>query len=537
MIRGDAASFPFREHWPVPGKNTLRSILELRAATDPDHPFCIWDGGRLTVGELDRSANRLANALVALGLKHGDVVALMLDHHVDHIVAVFALAKIGLVRTSINVNARGDYLALLLSDARPRAVIVEEAFSHALSAAMAGTPVEFVVWRGRGAGAGIEFDAMLERAGDGEPAVQVTPDDPLVLNYTSGTTGAPKKFSRSDRVLQIGSLGCLLIGELGPGDVLLFWEPLYHGAGSQTALAAIMERVTLALTPRFSASRFWQEAKQFSATRVHYIGGIPSILLKQPPRSADRDHNVQVAWGAGCPADVWQQFEERFGVRVHEGYGLSEVANFVCVNLDGPRGSIGRVLPFFDVRIVDDDDKDVPTGAVGQIVVRGKQPENTSRSLNARATSTDGWIRTGDLGRHDDDGYLYFEGRKSDSLRRRGENVSAWEVERIVAQHPSVAECALVGVPSGVGDDDLKLFVRREASAELSELDLIKWCDERMPYFQVPRYVAFVEELPKTPSQRVRKGELSRSITDCWDLESTGYALKSKRRAVEKRTE
>ena len=386
-----------------------------------------------------------------------------------------------------------------------------------------------MVWRG-GAVANLDLGELLENGAQRAPAVAVAPDDALVINYTSGTTGIPKKFSRSDRVLQIGSLGCLLIGDLGPGDVLLFWEPLYHGAGSQTALAAIMERVTLALTPRFSASRFWSEAKKFGATRIHYIGGIPSILLKQPPGPADRDHGVQIAWGAGCPADIWQQFEDRFGVHVCEGYGLSEVANFVCINRDGPRGSIGRVLPFFDVRIVDDDDNDVPAGATGQIVVRGKQQENTSRSMNAVATTTtDGWIKTGDLGRQHENEYLFFEGRKSDSLRRRGENVSAWEVERIIAQHPAVAECALVGVPSGFGDDDLKVFVRVIPMCGMTELELIKWCDERMPYFQVPRYVAFVQELPKTPSQRIRKGELSRSITDCWDVEASGYTLKGKR--------
>jgi crotonobetaine/carnitine-CoA ligase len=504
--------------------------LEGRAETDPDHPFCIWDGGRLTVGQLNSAANRLANSLLGHGLKPGDTVALMLDHHVDHIVAVFALAKAGLVRTSINVNARGDYLSLLLADARPRAVVAETGFRDVLASAMAQlTTVEFLVWRG-GRSANLDFGALLDNGADRSPAVKVAPDDPLVLNYTSGTTGAPKKFSRSDRVLQIGSLGCLLIGDLGPGDVLLFWEPLYHGAGSQTALAAIMERVTLALTPRFSASRFWSDAKKFGATRIHYIGGIPSILLKQPPGPADRDHDVQIAWGAGCPADVWRQFEDRFGVLVHEGYGLSEVANFVCINRDGPRGSIGRVLPYFDVRIVDDDERDVPAGATGQIVVRGKQPENTSRSLNAAAATTkDGWIKTGDLARQDENEYLYFEGRRSDSLRRRGENVSAWEVERIIARHPAVAECALVGVPSGVGDDDLKAFVRVVPSAQLTEVELIKWCDERMPYFQVPRYVAFVEELPKTPSERIRKGELSRSVTDCWDLEASGYSLKGKR--------
>jgi crotonobetaine/carnitine-CoA ligase len=202
------------------------------------------------------------------------------------------------------------------------------------------------------------------------------------------------------------------------------------------------------------------------------------------------------------------------------------VANFVCINREGLVGSIGRVLPFFDVRLVDDEERDVPVGATGQIVVRGKRPENTSGSLNhTRTTTRDGWIQTGDLGRADERGFLYFAGRKSDSLRRRGENVSAWEVERMIVQHEAVEECALVGVPSGLGDDDLKIFLKLAPGAKLDPLELVKWCEGRMPYFQVPRYVAFIDELPKTPTQRVRKGELSKATDDCWDLQTTGYVL------------
>jgi crotonobetaine/carnitine-CoA ligase len=185
------------------------------------------------------------------------------------------------------------------------------------------------------------------------------------------------------------------------------------------------------------------------------------------------------------------------------------------------------VLPYFSIRLLDEEARDVPAGEAGEIVVRGKRPEYTSVSLNRASTTTaDGWIRTGDLGRFDSSGYLFFAGRKSDSLRRRGENVSAWEVERVVAGHPEVEECALIGVPSGLGDDDLKIFVRRRPGSALDPLGLVRWCEDKMPYFQIPRYVALVEELPKTPTQRVRKGELPRTTDDCWDLETSGYRLR-----------
>ena len=512
--------------WRAPGARTFRAILEERARRDPDHPYMIWDGGRLTVSELYERSTRLANAMLQIGLKKGDLVALMLDQHAEHIIALFACAQIGVMRTSVNVHAKGDYLKLLLVDARPAAVIAETAYREILAPSLAASQPARVIWNDDGPKG---LAAMMAGSGANPPPVSVQADDPMVVIYTSGTTGAPKKFSRSDRVTQIGSIGCLLIGDIKAGDVLLFWEPLYHGAGHQTVFAAIMEQVTLAMVPRFSASRFWDQARQYGANKIHYIGGILPILMKQPPNENDHKHKVEIAWGAGCPGDVAQEFRQRFGVEVHEGYGLSEVANYVAVNRHGPIGSIGRPLPWFVVRIVDKEERDVATGEVGEIVVKGKEPGFTSVSLNSkRITMRGGWIKTGDLGRLDEDGYIFFYGRKSDSLRRRGENVTAWEVERIVARHPSIEECALVGVDSGLGagDDDLKLFVKLKAGEELEPLDLIRWCEDKMPYFQIPRYTAFIGEFPKTPSQRIRKAELSRTLSDCWDLEKTGYVLK-----------
>ncbi len=525
MAREKAPAPAAEEDWPVPGEETFRAILERRAVEDPEHRFLVWDGGELTVGDLHRASTRLANGLLARGLRKGDLVAFMLDQHAEHIVALVACAIAGLVRTSLNVNAKGDYLADLMADARPRALIADAAYRGVLEGAYGESAPEIVVWNQAGEEPGSLKGLIASGAESALPTV-VEPEDPLVVNYTSGTTGAPKKFSRSDRVLQIGSLACLRIGEFEPGDVLLFWEPLFHGAGSQTALAALLEKVTLAMTPRFSASRFWDQARFFGATKIHYIGGILPILLKQPERPDDRDHKVRIAWGAGCPLEAWDAFEARFGVRVHEGYGLSEVANYVCINRGGPRGSVGQVLPYFRVRLLDEEGRDADPGQPGEIVVKGRRPEYTSVSLNKVSTTTDdGWIRTGDLGRFDENGYLFFAGRRSDSLRRRGENVSAWEVERVVARHGGVEECALIGVPSGLGDDDLKIFVKIRPGASLEPLELIKWCEERMPYFQVPRYVALVEDLPKTPTQRVRKGILPRSTDDCWDLERSGYRL------------
>jgi len=253
--------------------------------------------------------------------------------------------------------------------------------------------------------------------------------------------------------------------------------------------------------------------------------------MKQPARPDDAENPARIAWGAAASPDVWPRFEQRFGVRIHECYGLTEGASFTTANLEGKVGSIGRAIEDFEVRIVDDDDRPVPDGQHGEIVQRErtpgllmkgyfKDPEGTRRALR------DGWLHTGDIGYRDSEGFFYFAGRRKDRIRRRGENVSAWEIERAVSSCPGVEECAVIGIRSELADDEIKLFVRPAAGATVDPLDVIRWCDGRLAYFQVPRFVAFIDQFPKTPSERIRKDELPRSVDGCWDLEQSGHRLR-----------
>jgi carnitine-CoA ligase len=252
------------------------------------------------------------------------------------------------------------------------------------------------------------------------------------------------------------------------------------------------------------------------------------LLLKQPPRHEDLHHSVRIAWGGGAPAHLWEPFERRFGVRMREAYGMTEAASFTTINLEGRVGSIGRPVPHFEVKIVTENGRAAATHETGQIVVREREPgllmkgylkddERTAEALR------DGWLYTGDFGARDADGFFYFAGRRRDRLRRRGENVSAWEIEQVVAMHADVESCAAIGVPSDVGDEDIKLFVKPVGGKQLDPLDLICWCERHLAYFQIPRYVELVDEFPRTPTERIRKDQLSTSVTGCWDLERSGY--------------
>lgn len=499
---------------------TIAEALERRARLEPHAEYCRFHDTVLSISSLKRRVDALAGVLHGHGLRRGDRVALMLPSHPDHLVAIFALAKLGLVRVPVNVHLKGPSLAFLFEQFEPRALLADREFAQALHGELG--KVEHVLWRDEA------FAASSVEPPREAPRAVVGPDDILAITPSSGTTGAPKGVLKSDRTLRAGALAILRLTGALPGETFLLWESLHHGAGVAVAISALLGGTRLAMVERFSASRFWDDARRHEVTHIHYLGSVVSMLLNQPVRDDDRSHGVRIAWGGGCPPELWQAFSERFGVRIREGYGLSELITFVTVNVDGPPGSIGKPLSHFDVMLTDAQGRPVEEQQVGEITIREREPglgflgyfHNAKADESARR---DGWFRTGDLARRDAQGNLYFSGRSKDIVRRRGINIAAWEVERVVRDHPGVEEVALIGVPSALGEEELKLFVRLRAGQQLDPLDLIRWCDARMPYFQIPRYVSFIDEFPKTATQRIRKNELPRGLDGVWDLEASGY--------------
>jgi carnitine-CoA ligase len=369
------------------------------------------------------------------------------------------------------------------------------------------------------------IETVLSHPDESNPGADVRDGDLRTILYTSGTTGPAKGVEMTDRMLRASALGSIWIGDIQPGSVLHFWDPIYHVFGSEVLVLSLMVPVTLAFVPRFSASRFWDEVREYRATHIHFVGGVLQLLLKQPPSPSDRDHSARIAWGGGCPVGIWREFEERFGVEIREGYGMTETSSFSVINTEGRLGSVGRTVDYFEVEIVDDNGTVTAPREVGEIRVaeneRGtmvsryhKDPETTAKTIR------DGWLYTGDLAYRDEDGFIYFLGRKKDSLRRRGENISAWEVERVINDHPAVEESALIGVASELADEDLKLFVKLRPGHELAAAELLGWCEPRLASFQIPRFVAFIDEFRKTPTQRIQKQFLSREIDNgCFDRE------------------
>jgi crotonobetaine/carnitine-CoA ligase len=355
--------------------------------------------------------------------------------------------------------------------------------------------------------------------------------DVAMLLFTSGTTGPSKGCVLSHRyAIRQGELLAEHL-RITSSDVLYSPFPLFHAdAATLTVVPAMVMGATAALGRRFSASGFWEEVRAFEATVFDFMGATLSILWKQPRRSDDSDNPVRLAWGVPMPA--WaDEFEARFGLKLLEVYGLTDAGVVAFYPYDEERrpGACGRPVHPYDVRVFDADDRELHAGQIGEIVVRPLEPSVTMAGYHGMPSETlsvfrNLWLHTGDRGYFDDDGYLYFVGRNTDSIRRRGENISAFEIEEVVLAHPDIVEAAAVGVPSELTEEDVKLCIVPRAGARISPRELIEFCKPRMARFMLPRYVEVMTELPRTQTQKVEKYRLRAAgvSSGTWDREREG---------------
>jgi crotonobetaine/carnitine-CoA ligase len=353
-------------------------------------------------------------------------------------------------------------------------------------------------------------------------------DAASLILYTSGTTGPSKGVVLTHRANLRLATAVVENVETGPEDVLYTAFPLFHVAARFVSIVpAMLSGGRVVVHRRFSASRFWDICRAEGVTAVHYLGTLPMMLFKQPPSPRDRDHRVRVAYGAGMPPAIWQAFKDRFGIHhVLELYGSTE-QGIVSINTRHHEtlGTCGPPVSFASVEIHDEQDLPLPNGSPGEIVVRPEEEGIFFRGYYGMAEETlrawrNLWFHTGDRGKFDAEGNLVFLGRLKDSIRRRGENVSAFEVEQVADAHPAVAESAAVGVPSDLGEEEILLVVV-PSDSPLDPAEVVHHCAERLPHFAVPRYIRIVDRLPKTPSQRVRKFELGFIDNSTWDRETS----------------
>ena len=329
-------------------------------------------------------------------------------------------------------------------------------------------------------------------------------------------------------------------------DILYTGLPFFHGnAQGITIGPAILADAKAVIVDRFSASRLWDDCRRWNCTEANYIGGIIPILLKQDEREDDGDNPVRLMVGAAAPKDEWHAFQQRFNTKILEVYGMTECYCCLVSPYDAPSaGACGKAITGWDVRIVDADDKECKPGALGEFVARPNRKFIGTTGYYNKPEATlelfrNGWIHTGDLGRMDEDGYFFFVDRKKQALRRRGENISSFEVESVINSHEAVLESCVVGVPSELGEEEVKAVVVLKDGHSVSEEELIRWCEPRLAYFAIPRYIAIRRSMPRTPSERVEKFKLkAEGITvDCWDREESGIELQRNYRSSGKMVE
>jgi len=531
----------------------LGEILASRAETHRSETFLQFRDGEFTFGEVDELSNRTAQGLLAAGVRPGHHVAVMLPNCPELVYVIFALARLGAVAVPVNTAYRGELLRHVLATANVSTFIVDGQYADRVAPAAPLLPDLLRVIVRTSTGDASPGDASTGDVGPpdglGKPATtlaglldhgaeppehKATFSDLLAIMYTSGTTG-PSKGAMVPHAL---ALTCALDSL----DFLDRWGkkiycplPLFHAAGLWDGMmAALLSGVAVAVVERFSASRFWDDVRRFDAKVAMSVFSMIPILLNQPPTDRDKDHPLEIFYMGKSTLDA--PLYERFGVRSVETYTSTEAGIPLASPFGEERlGSCGQAnSERFEVAVVDDWDRILPPGEPGELVLRPRQPSVITAGYYGRFEATahafrNLWFHTGDRVWQDDDGYFYFVDRMADAIRRRGENISAFDIESEVNLHPAVLECAAIGVPSELEEEEVKLAVVLRPGAALSENELAAHCRAKLPSFMVPRYLEFVDALPRTPTDKIAKHELRavgrRGLTaTTWDRERQEFA-------------
>ncbi len=532
-------------------ERTLAHVLRRRAEQMGDKPWIVMDQAQYTFAMMETESNRLASGLAGIGIDRGQTVLLLLPNTIGFIACWCALAKLSAVQVPINTAYRGGILAHQINDSQASIIVVDLQLLAQLDE-IAATLVNLKQCVIHGAHGSLdEAKAAAPRlsaqchfivyedllASDAPP-----PDrdprtfDLAAIMYTSGTTGASKGVMISHaQAFEYSSVSALAVA-LGPDDVYYTPLPLFHVAGQWAVVyGCAIFGATAVVTDSFSVQRFWPDVARHGATTTFMLGAMANFLYRQP--ASDDDARTPLSKVLMVPViPEYRDFERRFNCRISTAYGSTEFGGCGSYHvLDVPNvHTCGRVLPErYDLRIVDENDEEVPIGQAGEIVVRPREPWTAMAGYWNRPDATQKawrnlWLHSGDIGRLDAQGNLYFLDRANDAIRRRGENISSIEVENEVNAHPAVLECAVFPIASADSEQEVAVAIVTKPNAALDAENLIRFLERRMAYFMVPRYVEITEALPKTPTGKIQKHVLrARGLTDAtWDREAAGVRVR-----------
>ncbi len=519
----------------APAERTLPRMLARQAEKYGERTLFVAGDVRWSFAEARDIAARTAGLLAAHGIASGDRVALMCGNRAELMQIVLGCAWLGAVAVPINTACKGPQLRYLLANSGARLLVIESTFAETLALVEpAGLALERIWVVGGGSVPGPWTSGALPAAGEAIDAAAIRPGDPIAILYTSGTTGPSKGVvCPHAQYFWWGVHTARLLG-VRAGDVLCTTLPLFHTNALNSFFQALLMGATLVVEPRFSASGFWPAMARAKATVTYVLGAMVPILLARPPAEEERTHGVRVALAPGVPAHLHEEFTKRTGVTLLDGYGSTET-NFVIGGEHGVArpGAMGVVQDGFAARVVDGDDNEVSAGEPGELVLRADDPYAFASGYFGMPEKTveawrNLWFHTGDRVIRDAGGYFRFVDRLKDAIRRRGENISSFEVEQVLSSHPAIATAAVFPVRSELAEDEVMAAIVRRPGSTLTPIALMEFCQPRMPYFAIPRYVEFVDDLPRTENGKVQKYILrERGVSAAtWDREAAGYTVK-----------
>ncbi|TKG72280.1 AMP-binding protein [Prauserella endophytica] len=530
---------------------TLNTVLRHHASVRGDSTFLMTpeEGLEWTYAEILGSAERIAGALGKAGAEQGDRVIIMALNSSRLVRSWFGTAVGGQVEVPINTNYEGEFLRHQVVTVGARWAVIDDTFAErfvAIAEHARGIEKFWVIDTGHGA----EAVELLRRNGwsaepwdalEEGPVLQRSaprPEELGAIFFTSGTTGPSKGVAMPHSQLYFFAQIVVSLTRLTHEDTYLTTTPLFHGNAQFMAVyPALVAGARAVVRPKFSASRWIDHVRDSGVTVTNFVGVMMDFAWKQPPRDNDLDNRLRCVYAAPTASSIVEQFKKRYGIEAFvDAFGLTETCAPIMspYGVDRPAGAAGlQAADWFDIRLVDPEtDREVPVGEIGELVVRPKQPWTCSMGYYGMPEKTveawrNLWFHTGDALRKDADGWFYFVDRYKDALRRRGENISSYEVEQAVLGHPAVTECAVIGVPAGVdaGEDEVLAVVVTSQPCDPAEI--LEWCRGRIPEFAIPRFVRFVDALPKTPSEKVRKAALRESgiTADTFDRQEKVHGL------------
>jgi crotonobetaine/carnitine-CoA ligase len=520
-----------------PRERTVPAMLARQAERFGDKPLVNVGGKTWSFAQTREEAACFAATLRAHGIARGDRVALICSNRLDFLQVFLGCAWIGAVCVPINVASRGTQLQHILSNSAARLLVLEHGFAANLDHIDFGSLAVETIW--------ITDDNEVVRAGAlvSTPlpqselpcaAAELRPGDLLTLLYTSGTTGASKGVCCPHAQYFWWGVNTAALLGLTTADVLCTTLPLFHTNALNTFFQALLTGIPVTFEKRFSASDFYPALTRSQATCTYVLGAMVPILLSRERSPEERAHRALRALAPGVPARFHAEFTARSGIILIDGWGSTETNFVLGTTADKQRpGLMGPVYEGFHARIVDEDDNDVPDGSPGELVVRAEAPFAFATGYFGTPEKTveawrNLWFHTGDRVVREADGYFRFVDRMKDAIRRRGENISAFEVEQVLLGHPAVALAVAFPVRSALAEDEVMAAIVLHPGKSLTYLELIEYCEPRLPYFAVPRYLEFVTTLPTTESGKVQKYKLTeRGVTEgAWDREASGHKLK-----------